>query len=60
MITVSLNELGTEGYHPVDEDCHLDRRITGMVPKKALLSIGSAINELTASSAAAASGPIGL
>ena len=56
MITVSLNELGTEATTQLMKIATL----TGEAQKgteTALLSIGSAINELTASSAAAA-GPI--
>ena len=56
MITVSLNELGTEATTQLMKIATL----TGESEKgteQALLSIGSAINELTASSAAAA-GPI--
>lgn len=56
MITVSLNELGTEATTQLMKIATLTGESrTGT--EKALLSIGSAINELTASSAAAA-GPI--
>ena len=56
MITVSLNELGTEATTQLMKIATLTGESQDGT-EKALLSIGSAINELTASSAAAA-GPI--
>ena len=56
MITVSLNELGTEATTQLMKIATLTGE-SQEGTEKALLSIGSAINELTASSAAAA-GPI--
>ena len=56
MITVSLNELGTEATAQLMKIATLTGEIQEGT-EKAMLSIGSAINELTANSAAAA-GPI--
>ena len=56
MITVSLNELGTEATTQLMKIATLTGESTTGT-EKALLSIGSAINELTANSAASA-GPI--
>ena len=56
MITVSLNELGTEGTTALMKIATLTGEASAGT-EKALMSIGSAINELTAASAATA-GPI--
>ena len=56
MISVSLNELGGEGTSSLMKIATLTGE-TSIGTEKALLSIGSAINELTANSAATA-GPI--
>lgn len=57
MITVSLNELGSEGTAALMKLAQLTGDVQELGVEKSLLSIGSAINELSANSAATA-GPI--
>ena len=57
MITVALNELGSEGTASLMKIATLTGEIASEGTEGALLKIGSAINELTANSAATA-GPI--
>lgn len=57
MITVSLNELGSEGTASLMKIAQLTGEITTEGVEGSLLAIGSAINELSANSAATA-GPI--
>ena len=58
MITVALNELGAEGTTELMKIANLTGDLQKYGTEDALLRIGSAINELTANSAATA-GPIG-
>ena len=57
MITVSLNELGSEGTASLMKIAQLTGEVTKDGVEKSLTAIGSAINELSANSAATA-GPI--
>ena len=57
MITVSLNELGSEGTASLMKLAQLTGDVKKLGVEKSLLAIGSAINELSANSAATA-GPI--
>lgn len=57
MITVSLNELGSEGTASLMKLAQLTGDVQKLGVEKSLLAIGGAINELSASSAATA-GPI--
>ena len=57
MITVSLNELGSEGTASLMKLAQLTGDVQELGVEKSLLAIGSAINELSANSAATA-GPI--
>lgn len=57
MITVSLNELGSEGTASLMKLAQLTGDVQNMGVEKSLLAIGSSINELSASSSATA-GPI--
>ena len=56
-LTVALNELGDEGVQSLAKLATLTGEVQRMGVEKSLLAIGSSINELSASSAAAA-GPI--
>lgn len=57
VITVALNELGTEGATELMKIAQLTGELADNTTEEALLRIGSSINELTANSAATA-GPI--
>ena len=57
MITVSLNELGSEGTASLMKLAQLTGDVKNLGVEKSLLAIGSAINELSANSSATA-GPI--
>lgn len=57
MITVALNELGSEGTASLMKLAQLTGDVQKMGVEKSLMAIGSSINELSASSAAT-SGPI--
>lgn len=57
MITVSLNELGSEGTASLMKLAQLTGDVQNMGVERSLLAIGSSINELSASSSATA-GPI--